>query len=162
MTKLVHAVIKVIEKYIVHPLAITALAQSWVGHLQVIWQPWNDSILNTLEWQQVYMHIIGVSICMEASRLLIALTEYIMLCMGLLGGRPPQNNFFKSTICIEFGTISSVKLKLLTALLQYLTAHLEYMVALLEHIDLKSKEWQSWIGRGLFCPPPEMGGSKVD
>ena len=78
---------------------------------------------------------------MEASRLIVPLTEYIMLCMGLLGMQTPQNKSFKkSTICIEFGTISSVKLKLLTALLQYLTAHLEYMVALLEHIDLKSKE----------------------
>ena len=68
---------------------------------------------------------------MEASRLLITLTEYIMLCMGLLGGTPPQNKIFKkSTICIEFGTISSVKLKLLTALLEYLTAHSEYMAAL--------------------------------
>ena len=78
-----------------------------------------------------------LSICMEASRLLIALTEYIMFCMGLLVGEPPQNIFFfKSTIFI---TISSVKLKLLTALLEYLTAHSEYMAALLEHIDLKSK-----------------------
>ena len=80
----VHAVIKVIEKkYIVHPLAITAPAQSWVGHLQVIWQPWNDSISNTLEWQlimEVYMyrhakHMHGS----HSSR-----PTYIRLCMGLL------------------------------------------------------------------------------
>jgi len=91
------------------------------------------------------MHIIdiiqAISICTEVSHLLIALTEYNILCMGLLGGRPTQNKIFKkSTINIEFGTISSVKLKLLTALLEYLTAHSEYIAALLEHINLKSKE----------------------
>jgi len=74
---------------------------------------------------------------MEAHRLLIALTEYVAwVCLGA-----DLHRINLLTICIEFGTISSAKLKpLLTALLEYFTAHSEYMAALLEHIDLKSKE----------------------
>ena len=39
------------------------------------------------------MHVMDIAKHMHG-RLLIALTEYVMLYMGLLGGRPPQNKSF--------------------------------------------------------------------
>jgi len=112
--------------------------------------------LAALEWQHIkYLgvtayhgglhahnrHIGKLSTCMEANGLLIALTEYIMLCMDLLGGRPPQNKSLKNQLSIEFDTISSVKLKLLTALL--------------EHINLKSMgSLARWDSASNCTPPP--------